>query len=475
MLRTAAVSCALVAAVLVLFASNAAAADRRIALVIGNGTYEHTSSLPNPEHDARSITAVLKIQGFEVFPHFNIDLKKMKRAVAEVANRARASGKATVVLFYYAGHGVQVRQSNFLIPVDAKIENEGDVSVEGLNVASILESLSDAGAAVNIVVLDACRNNPYKSSFRSASLGLARIDGPPGFLIAFSTDPGKVATDGPQGGNSPYTSSLVKALARPGLKIEEAFKAVRKEVYAKTAGQQVPWETSSLLDELYIAGNGNQTKPMPSNSTPDIVTRDRLDAEKMRLNAEADKRRAEAEIANAATAKRKAASDLERIKAETEQAIAEAAKTKAEADLARARAEANRQQQADLARSLPPTTAPIDTTTLFSPSALPSFNCGEYAAKPVVSGDRTPQSDVFCISPDASRADQRMGDFFRQRLTGMTASERADAIRNQKRWIEIRNQRCPASWADVVDGGRRSQLVNCLVRETNARSQQIQR
>ena len=178
--------------------------------------YQHTSSLPNPVNDAQLIATVLEGAGFEVFPHFNIDLKKMKRAVAGMANAIRTHGRNSIAMFYYAGHGIQVGQSNYLIPVDASIESEGDVAIEGLNVASILDvSPNDAAAGVNVIVLDACRNNPYRTSFRSPARGLARIDGPPGFLIAFSTDPGKTATDGPAGGNSPYSQASRPRSASP--------------------------------------------------------------------------------------------------------------------------------------------------------------------------------------------------------------------------------------------------------------------
>ena len=465
----------------------ALSAGRRIALVIGNSDYEHTSSLPNPANDARLIANVLETHGFEVLKHINIDLKRMKRAIAEMANKTRAYGRNSVAVLYYAGHGVQVGQTNYLIPVDAKIDSEGDVAIEGLNVASILESLSDAGATVNVVILDACRNNPYRTSFRSAARGLARIDGPPGFLIAFSTDPGKVATDGPSGGNSPYTQALAASFAKPGLKIEEALKQVRKEVFETTRGAQVPWETSSLIEELYVAGRGTAGAANVSTSSTVRPGADTLPSDdetaKAKAEAEAETARAKAEIAKAEAARRKARTEMERAKAESERAAAELAKVQAETELARlqadtarklADAEALRAQSEAQKRSVAAFPS-RDTSSLFNPSAVPSFSCSEYGIKPVGHADRNPQTDVLCIAADAANADYRLGLVFRQYTSGLSAITKRDVIANQKQWILLRNQRCAGSWGDVSVPERRDQIARCLIRETNARILELQR
>ena len=477
---------ALAIAVLVVTSHPTVAAGKRVALIIGNSEYEHTSSLPNPANDAQLIATVLKEHGFEIFQHINADLKKMKRAIADVASRARAYGKESVVLFYFAGHGVQVRQTNFLVPIDAKIESEGDVDIEALNAASLLETLHDGGASVNIVILDACRNNPYRTSFRSASRGLARIDGPAGFLIAFSTDPGKVATDGPSGGNSPYTLSLAKSFAQPGIKIEEAFKNARKEVYEITRGAQVPWETSSLLAELHIAGAGSNASAATNipSATPKLDPQLAKQLAAARAEAEAEKAQAEAEIAKADVARRKARTDMERAKAEAEQAAAEAAKARAEADLARTRAQADvaravadaeqARASASASRSLPQSNV-LSTVSLFNPAAVPSFNCAEYAANPIEGPTRNPQTDVLCIAAEAARADYRLGQVFRDRVRGMSTATRKDAIAIQKQWILLRNGRCPATWDDIGIVARRDLVAQCLIRETNVRISELQR
>jgi uncharacterized caspase-like protein/uncharacterized protein YecT (DUF1311 family) len=484
----------LILAIVLIFADRnpTMAASKRLALVIGNSDYQHTSSLPNPVNDAQLITSVLRAQGFEVFSHVNIDLKKMKRAIADMASAIRMHGRNSVAVFYYAGHGVQVGQTNYLIPVDASIESEGDVAIEGLNVASVLESLNDAGAGVNVIVLDACRNNPYRTSFRSPTRGLARIDGPPGFLIAFSTDPGKTATDGPVGGNSPYSHALAASFGRPGIKIEEAFKQVRKEVFETTRGSQVPWGTSSLLHDLYMAGGeseGSTVLPSAGLSRPGDAASKSIDADaaKAKAEAEAEVARAREEISKAEAVKRKAKTDMERARADAERAAAEVAKAQAEADLAKSEAETARKlalaeslrQQAELQRqqaeaqrrSIPI----VDTLSLFNSAAVPSFNCGEYGLKPIGHVDRNPQTDVYCIDIEAARTDYYLGQVFRQRTSGLSPSVKRDVIALQKEWILLRNQRCPGTYSDVADSARRHQIAQCLIRETQVRIQELQR
>src|SRR5262249_41234217 len=151
---------------------------------------------------------------------------------------------------FYAGHGVQVKGENYLIPVDEQIRSEADVDIDAVSLSSIMSMLENTETRLAIVVLDACRDNPFGYA-RGGLRGLARIDAPAGSLSAFSTAPGKAAQDGPFGGNSPYTTALAEAMAAPGLKIEEVFKKVRVAVREKTKGEQTPWESTSLTGEFY--------------------------------------------------------------------------------------------------------------------------------------------------------------------------------------------------------------------------------
>lgn len=237
-----------------------ASADKRVALVIGNSQYLHTQRLVNPENDARLIASILREQGFEVLDHQNLDFKGMKRAIRAYTTKLESHGKDTVGLIFYAGHGLQSDGRNYLVPVDAQIEKEGDVEIETISSQSLLSGVTFAGNRLNIIILDACRNNPYRGVFRSASRGFARMDAPVGSIVAFSTAPGTVAADG-SSTNSPYTAALAKAMVEPGLKIEEAFKRVRAAVYAKTGGKQVPWESSSIFGDFFFAGKRTADKP----------------------------------------------------------------------------------------------------------------------------------------------------------------------------------------------------------------------
>lgn len=262
---------------LVLLVSSAGTGDaeNRVALVIGNSDYQHTQRLANPENDARLIAAVLAERGFEVIQHTNLGFKETKRAINEFTSRLEFYGKDTVGLIFYAGHGVQVDGQNYLVPVDAQIGKEGDVAIEAISSQTLLSGVQMAGNRLNIIILDACRNNPYRGSFRSSTRGLARMDAPIGSLVAFSTAPGMVAADG-DGASSPYATALAKLMAQPGLKLEEVFKQVRQHVHEQTDGAQVPWESSSIFGDFFftppeLASGTQATQP----SLPDPLVDDR--------------------------------------------------------------------------------------------------------------------------------------------------------------------------------------------------------
>jgi TPR repeat protein len=224
--------------------------DIRIALVIGNGSYD-IAPLANPVNDARLIGQTLSKLGFSVHLHLNINQKVMKRTISDFGRRLGEAGDKAVGLFYYAGHGVQVNGENFMIPVGAKIDRESDVDIEGVSAETVTGAMEFADSRLNLVVLDACRNNPFTRSFRSGNRGLARMAAPRGTMIAYSTGPGDVAADG-DGANSPYTQALAGAMNIPGIPIERAFKLVRINVAKKTNNRQVPWESSSLTGEFYF-------------------------------------------------------------------------------------------------------------------------------------------------------------------------------------------------------------------------------
>jgi uncharacterized caspase-like protein len=244
-----------------------ARAENRLALVIGNSAYKR-APLRNATSDARLMADKLRALKFEVSSYYDVGQKDMKRAATTFSSRLKESGADTVAFIYYSGHGVQMKGENYLIPIDENITVEGDVDIEAVSTSSLMSILEHAGNRLNIVVLDACRTNPFGYA-RSGERGLARIDAPSGSLVAFATAPGKSAKDG-EGGNSPYTSALAQTLGEPGLPIELAFKKARNIVVATTKGEQTPWESTSLQGEdFYPAGRatgaiaGPATKPEP--------------------------------------------------------------------------------------------------------------------------------------------------------------------------------------------------------------------
>jgi len=248
----------------------------RVALVIGNSAYTD-SPLQNPASDAQLMAATLRQVGFEVAELVDAGQKAMKRAIRDFGDELHRAGPEAVGLFYYAGHGVQVGGENYLIPIDAPIRRESDVDIEAVTASGVLRQMEFARNRINIVVLDACRNNPFARSFRSATQGLARMDAPRGSLIAYATAPGRVAADG-DGSNSPYTAALAEAMTRPGIRLEQALKQVRRQVIVATDDQQVPWESSSLTGDFYFVprsgsgaeGDDGATGSEPAGSTPGV-------------------------------------------------------------------------------------------------------------------------------------------------------------------------------------------------------------
>jgi Flp pilus assembly protein TadD len=236
-----------------------AATGIRLALVVGNGAYVNATALANPPNDAAAVAKTLREIGFEVIEGTNLDRVGMERVVREFLRKAPG---ARLTLLYYAGHGMQVEGRNYLVPVDAKLAAPSDLPFETLELDKVLAGLDDEARA-NIIVLDACRDNPLARSFAS-KLGATRSAAVPaglagyatvgtGTLIAFATAPGQTALDG-AGTNSPFTSAFIKHVRTPGIEVNQMLTRVRVEVAAGTKNRQVPWANSSLLGEVYLAG-----------------------------------------------------------------------------------------------------------------------------------------------------------------------------------------------------------------------------
>ncbi len=237
--------------------------EPKIALLIGNSAYRE-APLRNPVNDVRAMAKTLRELGFTVLAHENTSKRAMETAILEFGRRLADGG---VGFFYYAGHGLQVRGRNYLVPVDADIESEASTRIAAVDVDLLLEQMNEARNRVNVVILDACRNNPFERRLRGASKGLAAVDAARGTLIAYATAPGSVAADG-EGANGLYTEELLKALRVPGLKVEEVFKQVRVGVTTRSKGAQTPWESSSLTGDLVVNVTVNVNVTAPAAPPP---------------------------------------------------------------------------------------------------------------------------------------------------------------------------------------------------------------
>jgi uncharacterized caspase-like protein len=241
-------------------AGGVARAQPRLALVIGNSDYQDVVALPNPAKDAEAMDAFLRKAGFDVTPANNLTQNQMRRDLRDFADKVAEAGPDAVALVYYAGHGVQIDGENYLIPVDANIKREADVPMAGVRLNDVMNIMSTVPTKTLMVVLDACRNNPFSAINKTIGRGLAIVDAPKGSIVAYSTSPGATALDG-SGDHSPFTSALLDVARTPGLAVEQTFKKVRLAVNKATDGQQTPWESSSLISDFeFFPGQGAQPK-----------------------------------------------------------------------------------------------------------------------------------------------------------------------------------------------------------------------
>jgi hypothetical protein len=256
----------LVFALFCLTISGPARADKRVALVIGNSAYVNVPRLTNPANDARLMADTLRSLGFTLVggaAQLDLDKTHFDRAVEDFGNQLQG---ADVGLFYYAGHGLQVRGANYLVPTGANPTKEADIDFQMLDSNLVLRQMESAGTKLNLVILDACRNNPFGGrGLRATDAGLAQMRAPEGTLISFATQPGNVAQDGGDG-NSPYTKALAQAMHRPGLDVFRTFNEVGLAVSSVTGGAQQPWVSlSPIKGDFYFAGApANVTNTRPS-------------------------------------------------------------------------------------------------------------------------------------------------------------------------------------------------------------------
>ena len=252
-----------------LFSGEAALADKRVAFVVGNGAYKNVPQLPNPPMDAKTMASTLRNVGFDVVEGYNLTRDKMTEKLLEFGHKAEG---ADIAVFYYAGHGIAMGGTNYLLPVDADLKSEADVKLGAtINVDTTLDQTMQ-DAKVKLVFLDACRDNPFAAKMRSAKLsrgltvdsGLAAINSGQGTLIAFATSPGQTALDGDKGTSSPFTRALVANITQPGVEIQQAMTRVRAQVSDETNKNQMPWGHTDLTGSVYL-----NPASLPSDSAKD--------------------------------------------------------------------------------------------------------------------------------------------------------------------------------------------------------------
>jgi peptidoglycan hydrolase-like protein with peptidoglycan-binding domain len=235
----------------------AAKADRRVAFVVGNGAYKSVAQLPNPPVDAKAMAATLRNVGFDVVEGTNLTRDKMTEKLLDFGRKAQG---ADIAVFYYAGHGIAISGTNYLLPVDADLKSEMDVKLgSAINIDMTLDQTM-GDAKVKLVFLDACRDNPFAAKIKSNSAtrsvsvqtGLAEMKSGEGTLIAFATGPGQTALDGESGANSPFTRALIAHIAQPGIEIQQAMTEVRAQVNEETNKGQLPWGHTNLIGAVYL-------------------------------------------------------------------------------------------------------------------------------------------------------------------------------------------------------------------------------
>ena len=220
-------------------------------------------------NDAADMARILKKRGFDVSLETNANLVKMENAVRKFGKKLKRGG---VGLFYYAGHGLQVKGTNYLVPIGSDIQAEDEIRFKALNAGFVLNKMETAENSMNIVILDACRDNPFARSFRSSSRGLARMDAPKGTLIVYATSPGSVAADG-KGRNGIFTEHLIKNIEESKLEIGQLLREVRKQVLQASNGRQLTWESSSIMGEFFFSeriipsSDSSESKVVPSRDT----------------------------------------------------------------------------------------------------------------------------------------------------------------------------------------------------------------
>jgi uncharacterized protein YecT (DUF1311 family) len=442
------------------------------ALVIGNSAY-HQNPLRNPVNDATDMAEVLEKFGFFVELHTNADQRTMDEAVVNFSRKLNSNN--SVGLFYFAGHGVEYRGRNYLIPIKAGIGNELDLKYKALDAGYVLDGMSEAGNGLNMVILDACRNNPYRSMFRSASRGLKRMNPARGTLMLYATQPGAVASDG-SGRNGIFTKHLLSAMQADGLEIEQVFKRTALAVDRETGGRQTPWVEGVVLGHFAFNEGGETMKlsPVPAIQplTPPPPEKPQTGYLQVNVNTPA---RVELDGRYVGNARPYEPLNLSNISLGTRHLIV-TADSGASQEL-RSSIRANQWTQEVVAfeqrvEKTPPLIAPPppiafepkeENGYLFAYGHIsgPSFRCSD-ASQPV--------EILICRDSSLRQADGIMGKMY-QDLRRALSKSAADQIRStQRQWLKDRDQNCPVSRYDLGSSSRTETVVSCLLNQVQTRN-----
>ena len=322
--------------------------EKRVALVIGNGAYTK-EPLVNPANDARLVAATLRQLGFEVLDFKDLGVKELRRVTREFAQRlAREDG---VGIFYYAGHGVEINGRNYLLPVDIEVSDEEQIKDDSMDLEeSLMDRLEKSKKRVNLIILDACRDNPFRRGKRGVGGGLAQMSAPRGTLIAYATQPGRKAEDGPTGTNSVYTSTLAQHMNSEGLEVERVLTDVAYAVAASTNQRQIPWKSGQLLSDFYFKPVDPRVEQERRQRSEDARIQEELkkleERQKVQLALDAERtKKLEQDLAALAERERRLQQELQLERQAREAAERASQQARSRVDLALAEDQQKRAQQ----------------------------------------------------------------------------------------------------------------------------------
>ena len=424
-------ACVLFLAIFFSLATSQAWAAKRVALVVGNSAYVNAPVLPNPKNDAEAVAASLKGLGFEVVKAINGNRRQFEDAIRSFAHALRG---ADAGVFFYAGHGLQVNGTNYLVPVDAKLSDETDLDFEAVPLDTVLKQM-ERETSTTVVFLDACRDNPLAKKLarsmgtRSLGIGrgLAKIKAGAGTFIAFATQPGNVALDG-KGNHSPFTKALLDNIKTPQLDVALLIRRVRREVMAATGNQQVPWNNSSLTRDFYFNPRSITVKPNAPNTSADTGTDIRQGLNAIQKELQELKKTTTPSAPPAPDPAAQAWSLIKDTKSQAIlQAFVERFPNSPYADFARARLSELREA------SVPPSPPPTPQRTPPAPPPVmvpPSFPC--YAAK-------LPAEITICRSPVLAHLDVQMANLYKAYRASSRGARRRQLVLLQRAWLRQRN------------------------------------